>query len=162
MKSVRYALVFGAIVALAACSHKATVMTSEGPASVSQSDDGKSMTVTTKDGTVSIDKAVDASTLGAPVYPGATSAGSLSGTTEKGTGALATYTTKDSFDKVYAFYKSKLPAGSEKMKMATGDSQMAVFQVGADSAPEQTSVTVNAENGETTIQIAHGTKTQGN
>ncbi len=157
----RIALLCGALAALGACSHKTTVMTSQGAATIDRSNDGKSVTITTSHGTVSIDKDVDPSKLGAPVYPNATSVGSFSGTSQNGSGSLATFTTKDAFENVYQFYKSKLPAGAEKMKMASGGTQMAVFSIGDDKSAVQTTVTITAEKDTTTIQIAHGTKAPG-
>jgi hypothetical protein len=82
---------------------------------------------------VTIGGAIDPAKLGIPVYPGMVQAGngSYQMTTSNGS-ALATYSSADSFDKVYAFYKSQLPADAEQMKTPA----MAVFKtpVGSDTA----------------------------
>ncbi len=145
---------------LSACSaHKATGMTSQGPASVSN--DNGTATIQTNQGTEKVGKdAIDPAKLGAPIYPGAQAgdSGGMSTSTATGSTQLGIYKTPDDFDKVYAFYKAQLPAGSEKMKMATDSTSEASFVIGADSDPEQTSVTITAEAGKgTTVMISHRT-----
>jgi len=114
--------------------------------------------VTTNQGSVTIGKA-DASKLGAPVYPGAASddngSVSIAGATEHA--AMASFKTSDDFDKVYQYYKGQMPSGSEKLKMAAGDTQTAMFVVGDDKNPkaEQTSVQIQGKAGETDIMITH-------
>lgn len=147
-----------AIIALVACSsHKTTVSTSNGEATVTQDANGQSTTVQTSQGTVTVGKSADPSQLGAPVYPGAdaNTAGTVSYTGANG-GAMAAFKTTDDFDKVYEFYKSKLPAGSEKMKMASGDSSVAEFTV--ESTGSETAVEISGKSGETDIIITHKAK----
>ena len=153
-----------AAVLLASCSsHKTTVLTGDGAATVSTSQDNKTATVDTKDGSVKVGKdVVDPSKLGAPVYPGATAedSGGIAMSSAKGSGQMVAFKTTDSFDKVYAFYKAQMPKDSEKMKFSQGGSSMATFQVGDDSGPETTTVMITAKAGEpTNILISHGTKT---
>lgn len=154
-----------AALVLASCSgHKSTVLTGDGAATVSTSDDNKTTTVESKDGQTKVGKdAVDTSKLGAPVYPGtaASDSGGIAMSSEKGSGQMVAFKTTDPFDKVYEFYKQQLPKGSEKMKFAQGDSSMATFQIGDDTGPEQTSVMITAKSGETDILISHGTKKAG-
>ncbi len=147
-----------AIIALVACSsHKTTVSTSSGEATVTQDANGQSTTVQTSQGTVTVGKSADPSQLGAPVYPGAdaNTEGTVSYTGANG-GAMAAFKTTDDFDKVYEFYKSKLPAGSEKMKMTSGDSSVATFTV--ESTDGETAVQISSKTGETDIVITHKAK----
>jgi hypothetical protein len=117
-------------------------------------------TVSTKNGTATLGGGVDPSKLGAPVYPGAQvnpdSNGSLSAETPEGSTVMATFKTSDGFDKVYDFYKSQMPAGSEGMKMSMGGASSAMWQVGKDSGPDQVVVQVNSDKaGAVTILITH-------
>ncbi len=166
MKHARTGALLAALVTLAACSsHKQTVMTSNGPATITESKDDRTVTITGKNGTASFSKSVDPSTLGAPVYPGAVAQGAFSGSGKGESGTVATFTTTDDFAHVYAFYHAKMPAGSQKMKMESGGTSMAIFRIGEDESREHTTVTISGEKGTTHIQIAHGTNasdTQGN
>lgn len=154
---VRIGLLF-AVVALVACgAHKTTVTTSKGDATVTQDQNGQSTTVQTKEGTVTVGKSVDPAVLGAPVYPGANAndTGTVS-VTGANAGSMAAFRTSDDFDKVYGFYKSHMPGGSEKMKMTSGDSSVAEFQsTGADG---ETAVQISGKTGETDIIITHKPK----
>jgi hypothetical protein len=158
----RIAFLLAATVVLGACSHKTTtVQTASGTITTSQDD--KSVTVQTSEGTMNLGQTVDTSKLGAPVYPGATAKdrGSISTTTAAGTNTIATFKTTDPFDKVYAYYKQQLPAGSERMKMSTGDTQMASFQVGDQNGPDQVGVQISSDKaGTTNILISRVTKAQ--
>lgn len=140
-------LLAAAFVALTACT-----------SSVKTSDDGKSTTVQTDQGTVTVGKAVDTSKLGVPTYPNASSddAASVSGASGGTTGSVSTFKTSDDFEKVYAFYKSKLPADSEKMKMAAGGSSTAMFSMD-DGKGNVTNVQIVSKDGSgsTTILITH-------
>ncbi len=94
-------------------------------------------------------------TTGVPVYPGATTMASGSHMTGGSMGAASgtVYTTADAFDKVEAFYKAKLPAGSEKAHtmLKTGDT--AVFYTG--TAGDMTSLTISQVAGKTMITEGH-------
>jgi hypothetical protein len=139
-------LLAAAFVALTACT-----------SSVKTSDDGKSTTVQTDQGTVTVGKTVDTTKLGVPAYPGASGddSASVSGTAGGTTGALVTFKTSDDFDKVYEFYKSKLPAGSEKMKTSTPDGSVAMFSIEDKTKNTTTNVQIASKSGETTILITH-------
>jgi hypothetical protein len=72
--------------------------------------------------------------LGAPVYPGATlqMSGKYEGSESSGTKKAEHYQliTKDSFDKVLAFYKPRLKDAKGSYVQSQGDQQMAMFQLG--------------------------------
>jgi hypothetical protein len=83
--------------------------------------------------------------LGAPVYPGASSdaQGGVLMKTRDGVQTIAAFDTTDAFDKVDSFYEKRLPAGSEKLRMAGENGSVASFEVR------------NARsNGEITVQIS--------
>lgn len=164
MKFGAIVAILSAAVAMTACgSHRATtIQTSSGTATVTTSQDNKNVTVQTKEGTTSIGQNVDTSKLGAPVYPGAqaNAQGAITSSTDKGTSVMAGFKTSDPFDKVEAFYKQQLPAGSEKMNVTANDSSIASFQVGAADGNDQVAVQVTSSKpDETDILITHITKT---
>jgi hypothetical protein len=105
---------------------------------------------------------VDVASLGVPVYAGATQDdGALSVTGSKGTAQMAAFTTSDSFDKVFEFYKSKMPAGSQKMKVDDGDSSMAEFVTGSGKTGDiETMVMITKKGDKTSIVITKGTQGQ--
>jgi len=150
-----------ALVTTAACGGKKT--TTVGGTSVTTSDDDKTTTVTGEGGSMTVGAgAVDASKLGAPLYPGATEdsgGGSMSLTTAEGTTASAVLKSTDPFEKVYDFYKAQMPAGSEKLKMSGEGSSTAMFQVGDSGSKETVVVSIAAKDGEpTSITINHTVK----
>jgi hypothetical protein len=85
-----------------------------------------------------------------PTYPGATSEASGS----QGSSAGTVLTTDDSFDKVYDWYKSKLPAGSEKAKLNAGGVSTATFQVSGSSGKGTVVISTQPGNPKTTITLA--------
>jgi hypothetical protein len=134
------------------------------PADASGATATPGMTVHTKDGDATIGGSVDTSKLGAPVYPGATtdpnSQGSLSASSNTGSTVIATYQTPDTFDKVYDYYKSQMPAGSEGMKMSMGGISTAAWQVGKDGGPDIVLVQVTSDkDGKVKILISHVIRT---
>jgi hypothetical protein len=159
MKAATAALAFATIAALAACSsHKSTVQTSEGSATVTTSQDDKDVTVATSEGTTSIGQHADVSRLGAPIYPGAQAdqQGSISTTSDKGSSVIAAFKTTDAFEKVYDYYKQQLPADAEKMKVSSANGSVVSFQTGGDSAPDEVSVQISSDKpDETNILITH-------
>jgi hypothetical protein len=102
---------------------------------------------------------VDASKIGVPVYPGATSAGGggWSVQSKEGTGQVVSLTTTDSFSKVEAWYKAQFPAGSEVMNVSSGSTSSAVFQVGKTTDKDQQSVEISSDGSKTTIVLSHKT-----
>jgi hypothetical protein len=173
------ALVFVFALALGACSSSqkttASTDTSTAPADASAaggtaapdtsssggsaSNSGGSMTITTKEGSMSMGTNVDASKIGVPVYPGATSAGGggWSVRSKEGTGQVVSLTSDDSFSKVETWYKAQLPAGSEVMNVTSGSTSSAVFQVGKSTDTDQKSVEISSDGSKTTIVLSHKT-----
>jgi hypothetical protein len=150
---------------LAACTgKKTTVSTPGGNVTVEQGPNGQSTTtIKSGQGEVKFGKgAVDPASIGLPLYPGATQSDegsmSLSHSANGEGGQVLVMTTGDDFDKVYDFYRSQMPAGSEKLKMSSGGSQMASFQVGDTGAKDSKSVVIRASNGKVTIELLRSTK----
>lgn len=82
----------------------------------------------------------------------------LQGPGAKGSAQMTAFTSSDSFDKVYQFYHSKMPAGSEKMKADSGDSSVAEFVTGSDKPGEvQTMVMISKKGDKTAIVVTKGT-----
>ena len=148
MKAVTTGLAMLTIVTLAACSsHKTTVQTSSGAAG-------------TKEGTMAIGRSVDAAKLGAPVYPGAQTGPGQSLTSSSATRStvVANFATPDEFDKVYEYYKRHMPAGSERMKVSSGNGSMASFHVGDRSSRSEVIVQISSDKPtETDILMTHAT-----
>jgi hypothetical protein len=121
------------------------------------------LTVQTKNGTATLSGDVDPSKLGAPIYPGAQAnpeaQGSFSASTNEGSTVIATFKTTDPFDKVYDYYKSQLPTGSEAMKMSMGGASTAQWQIGKEGSADQVVVQVTSDKaGQVTILITHTIK----
>jgi hypothetical protein len=96
-----------------------------------------------------------------PMYPGAkTEAAGSSGMMGTGSAAGSVMSTADSFDKVYKWYQSHMPVGSEKSHASVGGTETAVFLIGAAGKTQQ-SVTISrtpATSGKTMITLAKVTK----
>jgi len=168
---MRYGVVFALVAALAvftACTKQSTttqgsttIQGSNGPVTITQDQGSKSVTFQSKEGTAKLGVgAVDPQSLGLPIYPGAqpNGNGSLSSETSQGKSQMLTMETADPFDKVYAFYKDKMPAGSEKSHVAMAGNQMAGFQIGSNTDKVQKSVTITASGGKTSILLMVGSK----
>jgi hypothetical protein len=176
MKIATAGLLLAALIMTSACSNKATSASdtaanaaSDASAAATATPDNSgaapapsssSYTMTTKNGTATLGGGVDPTKLGAPIYPGALpnpdSNGSLSAQTPEGSTVMATFKTADGFDKVYDYYKSQMPAGSEGMKLSMGGASSATWQVGKDGAADQVVVQVNSDKtGAVTILITH-------
>ncbi|MHB8703899.1 MAG: hypothetical protein ACYC8W_07165 [Candidatus Tyrphobacter sp.] len=80
-----------------------------------------------------------------PAYPRATAV--MSGSSFGTSGSVST--TTDSFETVYNWYRSHLPAGAEMMRASASGQQTAVFKVG------NSSIAINSQNGKTEITIAN-------
>ncbi len=145
------------VAALAACgSQKTTYTTANGTATVTKN--GGTTTYESKAGKITVGAGVDLSKLGAPVYPGATQNdenSAMSVSSSKGSGTVAAFSTSDKFSSVEAWYKARLPKGSEKMNANTGDSSIAEFVTSAGT-PNQTSVMITTQDGKTQLVITHG------
>lgn len=70
--------------------------------------------------------AIDA-VLGVPVYPGAQADAGGSFTNANGT-SVAAFQTADAYPQVVAFYRRRLPPGSQTMSASTGDGSAATFE----------------------------------
>ena len=163
MRVVTALLLVAALIALGGCGRKMTFTTKEGTTTVEQGGAGenKTVTVTSKEGSATFGKnAVDLAKLGLPVYPGATAknTGGFSISGKTGSSETVMLETNDSFDKVYEWYKAKMPAGSETMKLSSGGGQFATFQVGKTSDKEVSAVTITGEKDKTSIMLTKGSK----
>lgn len=167
---MRFGLTLALVAVLAifpACAKKSTtigsttVSSSSGNVTMTQSNGNKDVSIQTKEGKVVLGQnAVDPNTLGLPVYPGAipSEGGSLAATTKEGTAKVVTLQTKDSFDKVYAFYKAKMPAGTETSHMSAGGTSMAGFTIGSSTDKEHKTVSIAASGDKVNITLVVGTK----
>jgi len=150
-----------AAVLVAGCSgHKQTYVTQQGTTTVETNNNNQTVTVNSKEGTSTYGKgAVDPAKLGIPVYPGATTTeGGISGKTAQGAGEIVALSTKDPFDKVYAWYQQHMPAGSEGMHMSNAGSSVATFKIGKENDKEQRSVMISSEKDKTSILLSHSVK----
>src|SRR5450755_177565 len=124
---------------------------------------GTTETTTASDGGGVIDyRTKDPASLGMPIYPGAKNSpgGSVAASDKTGSGQTVTLTTPDSFDTVYAWYKSQLPPNAEKLKTGIAGVATAVFQVGPGDEKSGKFVTVSTTGkGDTIILLAVGTTT---
>jgi hypothetical protein len=162
---MRYGLVLALVALLAvlpACAKKSTTMQgANGPVTVSQDQGSKAITFQSKEGTAKLGVgAVDPTSLGLPIYPGAqpNGNGSLSTQTAQGSAQLLTMQTTDPFDKVYAYYHDKMPAGTEKSHVNVAGNQMASFQIGATTDKVQKTVSITTTGDKTDITLMVGTK----
>jgi hypothetical protein len=162
MKVVKVRPALLAVAVLVACaSHKTTIQTREGTATVTTSQDNRSVTVQTSEGTTSIGQGVDAGKIGVPVYPGAQTGEPASITTasDSGSTVVANFTTADAFDKVYGYYKQRLPPATEKLKVTSGNGSVASFQIGDQNTPAMITVQISSDKPNVTnILITHATR----
>lgn len=154
MRISALALACIAAFALAACSAK--------------SNTSSSTTTSSDTGTTTSSSGMTASTGGGgggaatsgslPSYPGATqeASGTSSGMGGAGSASGTVLSTSDSFDTVYHWYQSHMPAGSEKSHTSAAGMESAVFYIG--NAGDQRSVTITTNAGKTMITIAHVTQ----
>lgn len=158
MQRVLIVLLTGVIV-LAGCASSKKVYSANG-ATVTTDTRANTVTVQSSEGTMKMgNDAVDVASLGVPIYDGAKQdEGAVSVSGDKGSAQMTAFTTGDSFDRVYQFYHSKMPAGSEKMKLDQGESSVAEFVTGSDKpGAVQTMVMISEKDGKTSIVITKGT-----
>jgi hypothetical protein len=98
--------------------------------------------------------ALQATALGAPLYPGAQADEGGSFVTRRGNriAEVAAFQTTDSFERVQAFYRDRLPAGSQIISASTANGLAATFNFGsrggrvtvevASSKPRETDIFV--------------------
>lgn len=149
------------LAAIAGCtSHKVTEANGT-TVTTNGTGDNQSVTVQASGGTITAGKnAVDPSKVGLPVYPGAAAdeSGAMSATGAQQSGALVSLKTSDPFDKVYAWYKSHMPANAQTMDSTSGGTSVASFVEGDSSDKEQKSVTITSSSEGTTITLMSATK----
>jgi len=117
-----------AVFVMSACAKNSAPQTA--PSSNSPQSSIQQATVNTNQGKVTMGQgAVDPNSLGLPVYPGAqpSEAGSFSVTSQQGSSQIVTIVTKDPYDKVVAFYKAKMPAGTQVAITGSGTGAKAQF-----------------------------------
>lgn len=148
-----------ALFAITGCgSDSTTIKTPEGEVTVEE--DGGTITFEGEEGSGTIDlsdKPPTEAELGAPVYPDAEyvegSSFSMTGTSEEGGGASATasFSTKDSFDEVVAWYTDEL--GEEPVSVTSAGVKTASWAMG-DEETEYISVNVTQGEGEVVITLS--------
>lgn len=129
-----------------------TAQTAASPAATDASDNSGVIDYRTK----------DPATLGIPIYPGAktTEGGSIASSDKTGSGQVVNLTSADSFDTVYGWYKSQLPADAEKTKTSVMGASTATFQVGPGDEKNGKFVTVSSTGkGDTFITLSVGNAT---
>ncbi|HEV2909288.1 MAG TPA: hypothetical protein VGX02_08415 [Candidatus Eremiobacteraceae bacterium] len=161
------ALMLVAMIALLpACAKKST--TENGPAATAGATTAaatpessvQQATVQTNQGKVVMGKdAVDPSKLGLPVYPGATpsDAGSFSIQGKDSSAQAVTIETHDPFDKVVAFYKANMPAGTQSFQASSGSEASAQFVTAKSNDKSQKQVVISQSNGVVKITLLVGT-----
>jgi hypothetical protein len=150
-----------ATIALASCSNKKTIETTQGTTTVETNALHNTVRISNKAGTAIIGKgAVDPKQLGLPLYPGAIPAetGGMSANTKEGASHVVSLTTKDSFDQVYQWYRQRLPAGSEQAHMEVSGGSIASFLIGKPNDAEQRSVMIQQSKDTTSILLTHISK----
>jgi ABC-type Fe3+-hydroxamate transport system substrate-binding protein len=149
-----------ALVLLAGCSSNKTVTTANGT-TVTTDTSNQSVTVKSDQGTATYGKnAVNPASLGLPVYPGAVNSDNAgyAASTKEGSGQVVILTTTDTFDQVYGWYHTHMPAGSEKMKMTAGGGSIAQFQIGGPTDKIQKVIEITGNGAKTSIMLTSGTK----
>lgn len=137
-----------AAVALAACTGKSNT----------QSNTGGSGNMNSGTAAAPSSAPASATSDAIPNYPGATQMASGTSSGAGVTSASGTVlSTSDSFDTVYHWYQSHMPAGSEKSHSDMGGMESAVFYLG-NAGGDQRSVTITTSGGKTMITIAHVTQ----
>lgn len=154
-------LLLAAAVLAAGCSRKRTVVVPGGHATVTENGGGEGkVEVKTDDGKATVEvekKVVTEAELGVPVYPG--SVADVSGSYEGSAGQSETMkhhmlSTPDDFDKVFAFYKSKLKNVENTMNQTAGSEKVAVFALKPEGGlTTSVSITSDKENKVTRIQV---------
>lgn len=163
------------------CSRKTVVNTPEGKVDVTQHGDkmvmetkegkvemtgkGETVTVETGEGKAVIGKSAEIpKDLGVPVYPGVTVEGSVtsSGSAE-GDKKVATVIlrSKDSFDKVFDFYKEHLSASAKATTLSSQDTKVGMFEMEENGKQIHLSVALDAKSGSVLITIVKEEKGEG-
>jgi hypothetical protein len=98
--------------------------------------------------------------LGVPVYPHAKARrdGTVTSATDENTTVITGFKTADAFGKVEAFYKARLPAGSETMNLSSGNGSVAAFDIGRGTRDEISVQVTQSRPHETDILITRVVK----
>lgn len=85
--------------------------------------------------------------LAAFAYPGATAAvpATFTASDPRRIRTLAGFTTTDAFAKVYDYYRRRLPAGSETMRVLSAKGSVATFYVESPKANEAIAVQISSD-----------------
>jgi len=104
--------------------------------------------------------AVDPRDLALPLYPGAIPAetGALLMHGKTGESRVISLSTKDDFEKVYQWYKQRMPAGSEQAHMSVPVGSVASFLIGKPQDADSRSVLITQGVHNTVILLSRETK----
>jgi hypothetical protein len=146
-----------------AADHTSLVTSSESPAASVSSPVATSiatplsLTFSDKSGTVKIGQgAVDPSTLGVPLYPGAVQepSGSSSSTAADGSTEITTLSTGDAYSSVNAWYKAHLPADAQATNLSVEGESTSSYQWSRNAGRENRVVTISTNHGKPVITIS--------
>jgi len=146
--------------AIAGCTNHKVVSSNGTTVTTNGTGDNQTVTVQASGGSITAGKnAIDPAKLGLPVYPGATAdEGGVSGSSTQGSVGLVSLKTSDGFDKVYAWYKARMPADAQTMESTSGGTSVGSFVEKKASDQDQKSVTITSSSEGTTITLLSATK----
>lgn len=116
-----------------------------------------SLTFSDKSGTVKIGQgAVDPSSLGVPLYPGAVQdpSSSSSSVAADGSTKITSLSTADAYAKVNAWYKAHLPSDAQASHIDVGAESTSSYQWTRDDGRENRVVTISTNRGTPIITIS--------
>ena len=146
---------------VAGCSSHKTVTENGATVTTSGSGQSKTVTVTSGQGTATVGKTVvDPASLGLPLYPGAdpSQTEGYENRTKQGDTKFLVMATSDPFDTVEAWYKARMPQGSETQHMSAPNSKLAHFDESDDGGQAVRSVQISWTGAETSIMLTLDTK----
>jgi hypothetical protein len=146
---------------VAGCTSHKTATDSGATITTSGSDQSKSVTVTNGQSTATAGKnVVDPASLGLPLYPGVDpeQTTGYENRTKQGDTKFLVMATTDPFDTVEAWYKARLPQGSETQHMSAPNSKLAHFDESDDGGQAVRSVQISWTGAETSIMLTLDTK----
>jgi hypothetical protein len=150
------------LLALASCTARQSENTTAGPSpSVAPVVASPVPEVSTRRNSAVIGKnAVDPKDLALPLYPGAIQAetGALLLHSKNGVSRVMSLSTQDDFEKVYRWYKQRMPAGSEQAHMAVPNGSVASFLIGRAQDPDTRSVLITQNRDKTSILLTRQSK----
>jgi hypothetical protein len=117
-----------------------------------------SVSISDKNGTVKSGQgAVDPSTLGVPLFPGAAqsqSGGNFSESDANGSAAIATLDANAGFDVVDAWYKSHVPPDAQATHFSVGGEATSSYEWASKDGKADRIVTINTNHGKPVITIS--------